>query len=214
MSAADVRTDLGARQHPPAQPRPKRAAVRNRIIAAAQQAFLRDGYQRTSIGDIAAAAGFSKGAVYSNFGGKADLFTAVINEHTSALINTTLTSSERLVAAVSDPAAIDQVAADVADTIVANAPTLTMLMEFRSLAAGDPELAAVYSNLRADQRRTLLSDLRRRTANTTAEIDEAAAALILSLVQSLSSEYAVAPDVMPRELIKDTIRIAIKGILQ
>lgn len=197
-----------------AQPRPKRADVRARILAAAREAFLRDGYQRANLGEIAATAGFSKGAVYSNFGGKADLFTAVINEHTSTLINTALTSSERLVAAATDPAAIDQVAADVADTVVANAPSLTMLMEFRSLAAGDPELAAVYTRLRTEQRQNLLADLRRRTAGTAATIDEPAAALILSLVQSLSAEHAVAPDAMPGTLIKDTIRIAIKGILQ
>lgn len=199
---------------PVAQPRPKRADVRARIVAAAQEAFLRDGYQRTNLGEVAAAAGFSKGAVYSNFGGKADLFTAVINEHTSTLINTALTSSERLVAAVSDPAAIDEVASDVADTVVANAPSLTMLMEFRSLAAGDPDLATVYAKLRTEQRLNLLADLRRRTQGTPARIDEAAAALILSLVQSLSAEHAVAPEAMPRELIKNTIRIAIKGILQ
>lgn len=197
-----------------AQPRPKRADVRARILAAAREVFLRDGYQRANLGEIAARAGFSKGAVYSNFGGKADLFTAVINEHTSTLIDTALTSSEHLVAAVTDPAAIDQVAADVADTVVANAPSLTMLMEFRSLAAGHPELAAVYTRLRTEQRQNLLADLRRRTAGTAARIDEPAGALILSLVQSLSAEHAVAPDAMPRTLIKDTIRIAIKGILQ
>lgn len=196
------------------QPRPKRADVRTRILDAAREAFLRDGYQRTNLGDVAAAAGFSKGAVYSNFGGKADLFTAVVNEQTSSLINTALTSSERLVAAVTDPAAIDQVAADVADTVVANAPLMSMLIDFRSLAAGDPELAAVYTRLRTEQRQNLLADLRHRTAGTPAVIEEPAAALILALVQSLSTEHAVAPDAMPRTLIKDTIRVAIKGILQ
>jgi AcrR family transcriptional regulator len=201
-------------KHPTVQPRPKRADVRARIITAARDAFLRDGYQRTNLGEVAAAAGFSKGAVYSNFGGKADLFTAVINEHTSTLVNTTLTSSERLVAAATDPEAIEDVAADVADTIVANAQALTMLVEFRTLAASNPDLAAVYTRIRTDQRQNLLADLRHRTADTPARIDEAAAALILSLVQSLSSDYAVSPEAMPPKLIKDTIRIAIKGILQ
>ena len=199
---------------PTIRPRPKRADVRARIVAAAQDAFLRDGYQRANIGDIAAAAGFSKGAVYSNFGGKADLFTAVINENTSTLINTVLTSSERLVAAVRDPAAIDELAADVADAVVAESPALTMLTEFRSLAAGDAELAAVYAKLRVEQRHTLLTDLQRRSAGTPAAVDEAAAALIISLIQSLSAEHAVAPAAMPRYLIKNTIRIAMKGILQ
>ena len=196
------------------RPRPKRVEVRARIVAAAQEAFLRDGYQRANIGDIAAAAGFSKGAVYSNFGGKADLFAAVINADTSSLANAVLTSSQRLVAAVRDPAAIDALAADVADAVVAESPALTMLTEFRSLAAGDAELAAVYSKLRVEQRRTLLADLQRRTAGTGADLSEASAALIISLIQSLAGEHAVAPDAMPTDLIKSIIRVAMKGILQ
>lgn len=199
---------------PLARPRPKRAAVRARIVAAAQEAFLRDGYQRTNIGDIASAAGFSKGAIYSNFGGKADLFTAVINENTSALINTVLTSSERLVAAVQDPTAIDDLAGDVAEAVVADSPALTMLTEFRTLAAGDPELRAVYARLRVEQRQTLLTDLRSRTSGTPVVVDEAAAALIISLVHALSAEHAVAPEAMPEELIKKIIRTAMEGILQ
>lgn len=198
---------------PVAQPRPKRVDVRARIVAAARQAFLRDGYQGTNLGEVAAAAGFSKGAVYSNFGGKADLFTAVINEHTSSLVDTALASSERLVAAATDPTAIDAVAADVADLVVANAPALAMLMEFRSLAATDPDLASRYAKLRTEQRRQLLADVRRRTAGIPVTVDEAGAALILSLVQSLSAEHAVAPEAMPRKLIKDTVRIALRGIL-
>lgn len=201
-------------QQPSIRLRPKRSDVRARIVAAARDAFLRDGYQRANIDQIAAAAGFSKGAVYSNFGGKADLFTAVINENTSTLINTVLTSSQRLVAAVRDPAAIDELAADIADAVLAESPALTMLTEFRSLAAGDDELAAVYTRLRVEQRHTLLTDLHRRSAGVPAVVDEAAAALIISLVQSLSAEHAVAPDAMPPELIKNTIRIAMKGILQ
>jgi AcrR family transcriptional regulator len=204
----------GKTDPPAAQSRPKRADVRARILDAARAAFVRDGYQRTNLGEIAAAAGFSKGAVYSNFGGKADLFTAVINEHTAMLINTALSSSERLMAAMTDPAAIDEVADDVAELIVANAPALTMLTEFRSLAAGHPELAKIYADLRTEQRQNLLADLHRRTAGTTLTLDEADAALILSLVQSLSAEHAAAPDAMPRELIKRTVRTAIKGILR
>lgn len=47
-------------------------------MLAALDAFSRDGYHATSLEGIANEAGFSKGAVYSNFTGKPDLFLALM----------------------------------------------------------------------------------------------------------------------------------------
>lgn len=52
--------------------------TRARILATAREAFLRDGYMRTSLDGIADAAGYSKGAVYSNFAGKDALFLELL----------------------------------------------------------------------------------------------------------------------------------------
>ncbi|MGF2952208.1 TetR family transcriptional regulator, partial [Mycobacterium sp. THU-M116] len=54
--------------------RPKRSEVRARILDAAASTFARCGFAGASIDAIADAAGFTKGAVYSNFGSKDDLF--------------------------------------------------------------------------------------------------------------------------------------------
>src|ERR1700754_5282950 len=54
------------------------AATREKLLAAARVNFARDGYSATSIDRIADEAGFSKGAVYSNFRSKEDLFLAVL----------------------------------------------------------------------------------------------------------------------------------------
>ncbi|HZU62212.1 MAG TPA: helix-turn-helix domain-containing protein, partial [Novosphingobium sp.] len=56
------------------------AQTRARLIEAAQQLFMRDGFAATSIDAIAEAAGYSKGAVYSNFGSKEDVFLAALHE--------------------------------------------------------------------------------------------------------------------------------------
>ncbi len=48
------------------------------MLEAAERLFLADGFGATSLEDIAREAGFSKGAVYSNFAGKVDLFFAVL----------------------------------------------------------------------------------------------------------------------------------------
>lgn len=54
-----------------------RAQTRAALLAAAEKLFLANGYQGTSLEEIAEAAGFSKGAVYSNFDSKEALFVQV-----------------------------------------------------------------------------------------------------------------------------------------
>jgi TetR/AcrR family transcriptional regulator, transcriptional repressor of aconitase len=56
------------------------AQTRERLLAAAREAFLRDGFARTSLDAIADAAGFSKGAVYSNFESKDALFLELLEQ--------------------------------------------------------------------------------------------------------------------------------------
>lgn len=199
-----------------AQPRPKRADVRARIIAAARDSFARNGYQRTNLGEVAARAGFSKGAVYSNFGGKSDLFTAVINEQTSAVTGSVLASSQQLASAIADPAGIAQIAEKLTGQVIRGESTLAMLAEFRTLAGSDPSLSEVYGRLRRAQRQHLLDDLRRRSDELGLDVtfDEAAANLLLTVVQSLATEYAASADAMPPELIKATLEIAIGGVLR
>lgn len=57
--------------NPPADDR------RSRVVAAAISAFSRHGYRRCTMGDIAAAAGMSRPALYLLFCGKDDVFRAV-----------------------------------------------------------------------------------------------------------------------------------------
>ncbi|MHB2024275.1 MAG: TetR/AcrR family transcriptional regulator [Mycobacteriales bacterium] len=61
-----------------------RAVTRERLLATAERMFLAHGFTETSIDAIAHAAGYTTGAVYSNFGGKADLFLAVLERLTAA----------------------------------------------------------------------------------------------------------------------------------
>lgn len=59
----------------------QRSVTRSRLIDAAAQVFARHGYEGASLAEIAEEAGFTKGAVYSNFAGKEDLFLAVLEEN-------------------------------------------------------------------------------------------------------------------------------------
>ncbi|MCX7710276.1 MAG: TetR family transcriptional regulator [Clostridia bacterium] len=54
--------------------------TRQKILDAAMKIFSRDGYANARLEDIAAAAGVTRGAVYHHFGGKPEVYTALLNE--------------------------------------------------------------------------------------------------------------------------------------
>jgi len=56
------------------------AQTRVQLLKTARQLFFEDGYHPTSLEKVADAAGYSKGAVYSNFRNKDELCTAVLDE--------------------------------------------------------------------------------------------------------------------------------------
>ncbi len=56
-----------------------RRQTRERLLDAAAEVFKRHGYAKASLDAVAEAAGYTKGAVYSNFRTKADLFTALVD---------------------------------------------------------------------------------------------------------------------------------------
>lgn len=56
--------------------------TRAKLIDSATQLYLENGYAATSTDQVAEAAGFSRGALYSNFKSKEDLALAVLDRHT------------------------------------------------------------------------------------------------------------------------------------
>lgn len=54
-----------------------KARTRTHLLTAAESLFTSGGFHATSLDAVAAAAGYTKGAVYSNFASKEDLFFAV-----------------------------------------------------------------------------------------------------------------------------------------
>lgn len=64
----------------------RRAQTVERLLDAAAVVFARQGFHAASVDDVAEAAGFSKGAVYSNFDSKEDLFLAVLDRHNQVII--------------------------------------------------------------------------------------------------------------------------------
>lgn len=60
-------------------PERRRKLTRDALIDAAAEVFAAKGYAGASLEEIASVAGFTRGAIYSNFSGKEDLLLAVID---------------------------------------------------------------------------------------------------------------------------------------
>jgi TetR/AcrR family transcriptional regulator, acrAB operon repressor len=69
-------------------------ATRNLILDAAEQVFSERGVSRSSLNDIAQAAGLTRGAIYWHFQDKADLFNAMLKRVTLPLEETALRSDD------------------------------------------------------------------------------------------------------------------------
>jgi AcrR family transcriptional regulator len=61
-------------------PERRRAMTRRHLLDAAAIVFARDGFHGSTLDEVAATAGFTKGAVYSNFKSKDDLFLELLED--------------------------------------------------------------------------------------------------------------------------------------
>lgn len=63
------------------------AQTRARLLASAREVVAREGYEGASVSRIAEEAGFSKGAFYSNFASKEELFLEMLESHSLQDVN-------------------------------------------------------------------------------------------------------------------------------
>jgi len=130
-----------------------RAARRDQIIAAAMACFARAGYHATTMADVAAQAGVSKGTPYLYFESKEALFIALHEQWDCDVADRVNTAIAALPEAErrSPRQVLHAVAGAVAAHVVEETETCRVLMEARALAAHEPAIAAA---VRASDART------------------------------------------------------------
>jgi AcrR family transcriptional regulator len=72
----------------------RQAQTREQLIQAAASVFARRGFQAARVEEIAEQAGYSHGAVYSNFAGKEELFLAVFEDYMTKRIEEVTRATE------------------------------------------------------------------------------------------------------------------------
>ena len=118
-------------------------AGRNRalVLSAARRVFLARGYHGATLEQIADEAGFSKGVVYSQFQGKADLFLALLEDRIEERAQENARLAENMAEGRGLPELLDHLIR--ADN--ATPGWLLLVIEFRVHAARDPELGRRYA---------------------------------------------------------------------
>jgi AcrR family transcriptional regulator len=93
ISDPDEPGNTDTRERNPRQER--RAQTRAALLDAAERLWAQRGIQGASLDEIAAQAGMTKGAVYSNFAGKTDLILALLDRYTQAETGEEMSASLR-----------------------------------------------------------------------------------------------------------------------
>ena len=193
---------------PPAATAPPRltreqskAHTRERLLDAARSVFASSGFHGASVEEIASAAGYSTGALYSNFDGKEDLFLALmekeIEEHAREIAR----------AVGSRPTVAERATGGARQwmTMIEREPELLLLfMEFWAYGVRDPHVRPKVA-ARFAQMRNLLTTL---IADSAHEFDlelqipaEQLAVAIDALADGIARQKLADPAAVPDDLM-------------
>jgi AcrR family transcriptional regulator len=120
----------------------RREQTRDNLIAAADKRFVDGGFHATSLDQIAAAAGYTKGAVYSNFASKEDLFFAVYERRVEGA-----EAQMRELFAGDAESALDRIAAETTGRINRDDGWLAAFFEFWAHVIRRPELRGRFAEI-------------------------------------------------------------------
>jgi AcrR family transcriptional regulator len=135
--------------------RDRAAANRAALLEAARRVFLAAGYHGASVDAVAGEAGFTTGAVYSQFGGKAELFLALLEQRIEERIG----QIRSVVDGSGVAAELTAVARQWAGVLRTDLDWTLLVIEFRVHAARDPVLAARFAELHARLLRAVVQSL-------------------------------------------------------
>lgn len=179
---------------------------RNRaaLLDAARDVFLDAGYLGATVDAIADRAGFSTGVVYSQFGGKPDLFLALIERR----IAERATEHDRVTEGLTGPAVIHALIAATGADAMRDPRWARVLIEFRTLAARDPELNQRYAALHARTVERLAAAMARSARSRKAPDMTTNAELFLAFGTGIALERAANGDAIPDdEAVKALCRL-------
>jgi AcrR family transcriptional regulator len=189
-----------------------RANTRERLLTAARSVFASSGFHGASVEEIASEAGFSTGALYSNFEGKEDLFLVLmereIEEH-----------AQEIFRAVAEQVSIADRATGGARqwmTMIEREPeALLLFMEFWAYGVRDvemrPKVAARFAQMR-QVLTTLIADGVRDFDLELAIPAEHLAIAIDALADGIARQKLADPEAVPDDLMGRVIALLLAAV--
>src|SRR3954447_14766290 len=117
--------------------RAQRGEAREALLAAALRVFASRGYGQAGVDEIAAAAGYSKGALYWHFSGKEDLLLALLEERVDAPMREMVAQLE---AAPAEQDMSVEASREFGLRLAEHRDAMLLEREYWTLAIRDPEL--------------------------------------------------------------------------
>ena len=192
----------------------RKAETRTALLDAAGRVFAHRGYHAASVDEVADEAGYSTGALYSNFDGKEDLFLALLQREIER-------QAEGVAAAVAERGSLDERARGGAEYWVEfldREPELVLLfMEFWAYAVRNPAIrsrfAARYAEVRTSLAR-IIDDGARELGVELLRPPEQLAAAIDALADGFALQKLADPDSVPDELFGDALAMLLEGAVR
>jgi AcrR family transcriptional regulator len=191
----------------------KQARTRAELLDTAAKVFARHGYNGASVEQIAEEAGYSHGAIYSNFKGKADLFLAVFEEY---MAERARELAETQVEVAAD-APLEIRARALADQwmqrFAMDRESFVLHMEFIAHADRDPELAGRFGARSAALREAIaryIVEYQREAGGELALPADDLALVLRALGIGLAVEALVSPDAVRDDLYGDFVELLVK----
>jgi AcrR family transcriptional regulator len=126
-----------------------REEVRRRVLEAAEQLYAQRGIDATSIEDVARAAGFTKGAVFSNFATKDELVAAIMDERVAARLGEVVRTLDTEAGAADLPGEVGRM---FAQRLREDDGGSLLVLEYLLRAARDPSTGTEFVESRRAQR--------------------------------------------------------------
>ena len=189
----------------------RKAETREALLDAAGQVFARRGFHGASVDDVAAEAGFSTGALYSNFEGKEDLFLALLAREIERQVN-------EVSQATAERATLDERArggAEYWNRFLEREPELVLLfMEFWAYAVRNPAVrprfAARYAEVRSALAR-LIEEGARELGMELTRPAEHLAITVDALADGFALQKLADPESVPDELLGEALAILLEA---
>jgi AcrR family transcriptional regulator len=186
----------------------RRAASREALLDAAARVFSRNGFHRATLDAIADEAGLTKGAVYSSFDGKDDLFFALQRRRFTEL-------REQVAATARQAADGRSVGAAAASQLPFDPEWNLLFLEFVTYAARHPEFRGELVAHLQEQRRRNAVEVERLAASAGGGLllsAERVARLAGAMANGLAIEALLEPDADAQELLADALEVFWRGV--